>query len=170
MPNVTETVAQSSKFALAGQFFDWFCTDASLPRRAEALQKRLAQIAALPKIDASLDVIFKNNQPMGGPTYDDFRLVEPVSRDVVWCVVPRGSDGKAEVWGRENKFQGPLVEGAWRDVIAFFSGPPVEICGVRGLQGKPFRKSFPSQVALEAWLAKNGGDVTIHASREAEAV
>jgi len=41
--------------------------------------------------------------------------------NVIYTIVPRsGHTGKAEVWGRENNFDGPLVQGKWKDVKTFF--------------------------------------------------
>ncbi len=39
---------------------------------------------------------------------------------------------------------------------------PVEVYGVKGLKSAPFRKTFPSQAALEKWCEKNEGDFEIH--------
>lgn len=167
MPDVTETVACPSKFLLADQFWDWFCTDQSLPRRAEALQKKLAQIQHSPKFSRELRVSFKNNQPACmNTTYDDFRLVDPVSGDVVFCVVPHEPRSrKAEVWGRDadGKFD-QLVEGSWRDVVRFFM-PPIEAYGVRGMKSKPFRKVFASQAAFARWREAEEGNVEVHGVR-----
>jgi hypothetical protein len=41
--------------------------------------------------------------------------------NVIFTIVPRcAHSGKAEVWGRENNFNEPLVQGTWRDVKTFF--------------------------------------------------
>jgi hypothetical protein len=74
------------------------------------------------KIDTEKNyVFFKNNCPMRGGLYDDFRVCDMETGDVIFTVVPRCThSGKAEVWGRENEFKGPLVQGTWRDVKTFF--------------------------------------------------
>jgi hypothetical protein len=44
----------------------------------------------------------------------------------------------------------------------------VEAHGVRGMQSTPWRRTFPSWAAFEAWAEKNRENITIHATREAE--
>ena len=41
-----------------------------------------------------------------------------------------------------------------------------EVCGVKGMKSKPFRKTFKTQAAFERWMEKNGDDVEIHAFRD----
>lgn len=43
----------------------------------------------------------------------------------------------------------------------------IEAYGIKGLSNKPWRKTFKSQAAFEAWLEKNAGDVEVHGIREA---
>jgi len=42
----------------------------------------------------------------------------------------------------------------------------IEAYGVRGTKSKPWRKTFKSQAAFEAWLDKNAGDVEVYGTRE----
>jgi hypothetical protein len=106
-------------------WYDWFCRDTSLVNKTRVLAKKLKQIAGSTKINIDTQyVFFKNNCPMVGGLYDDFRIVDLETGDVVYTVTPSSGftskKGKAEVWGCENNFQGPLVSGNWRDVKAFF--------------------------------------------------
>ena len=104
-------------------WFDWFCKVSSLAAKTKALGKKLKQIADSKKIDKEKQYVwFKNNCPMCGPLYDDFRIADIESGYTVYTIVPRsGHTGKAEVWGRENDFKCPLVKGTWRDVVKFFN-------------------------------------------------
>ena len=45
---------------------------------------------------------------------------------------------------------------------------PVEVHGVKGLQSKPFRKTFATPAAFDRWLDANAGDVEIHGFRAIE--
>ena len=84
-------------------FYDWFCKDASLERKANALFPKVKKfIAANPEIDIlSTYVFFKNNCPMNGPLYDDFRICN--EDEVLFTVIPKCShSGKAEIWGRND--------------------------------------------------------------------
>ena len=88
-------------------FYDWFCKDSSLRIRGERLMPKVIKfLKTQPTIDPEKHyVFFKNNCPMVGPTYDDFRICEIETGDVVFNVIPRCTHSeKAEIWGRENRF------------------------------------------------------------------
>lgn len=103
-------------------WYDWFCRDSSLAGKTKALGKKVIQLSKSPRFDANKTyVFFKNNCPCRGPLYDDFRICDRESGDVLYTVVPKsGHTGKAEVWGRPNDFKEPLVEGSWVDVKHYF--------------------------------------------------
>ena len=94
-------------------FFDWFCKDSSLKRKAESLFKKTKIFVKMKDVDLdSTYVFFKNNCPVGGPLYDDFRICDIDSGNVLYTVTPKsGHTGEAEVWGRENDFEEPLKTG-----------------------------------------------------------
>jgi len=101
-------------------FYDWFCQDTALERKAKSLMAKVNKfVAANPDIDQNRTyVFFKNNCPVGGPLYDDFRICDRETGDVIYTVVPRCShSGKAEVWGQANGFNGPLRSAAKLDEI-----------------------------------------------------
>lgn len=84
-------------------FYDWFCKDSSLRRKAWTLIKQTQRFVKEYNIDI-LDhyVFFKNNCPMNGPLYDDFRICDRRTQDVVYTVIPKcGHSGKAEIWGKD---------------------------------------------------------------------
>lgn len=103
-------------------WYDWFCRDTSLANKTRNLGNKVIQLMKSEKIDTEKNyAFFKNNCPMNGPLYDDFRICDMETGDVIFTIVPRCShSGQAEVWGRENDFNGPLVTGTWRNVKAFF--------------------------------------------------
>jgi hypothetical protein len=95
-------------------FYDWFCKDSSLERKARALFPRVKRfLKEHPEIDIlSTYVFFKNNCPMNGPLYDDFRIVDIESGNVLFTVTPKcGHSGQAEIWGRSNDFKEPIKVG-----------------------------------------------------------
>ena len=84
-------------------FYDWFCKDSSLERKANTLFPKVKKfIAANPDIDIlSTYVFFKNNCPMNGPLYDDFRICN--DDEVIYTIIPKcGHSGKAEIWGKND--------------------------------------------------------------------
>ena len=94
-------------------FYDWFCKDTSLERKAHRLFSNLKTfLKHHPEIDQTKHYVwFKNNCPMGGPLYDDFRISDMETQDVIWNVTPRsGHSGKAEVYSVSNGFKEPLME------------------------------------------------------------
>ena len=94
-------------------FFDWFCKESSLENKAKQLFPRVKTFAE--KMGVNLDTtycIFKNNCPMGGQLYDDFRICDRETGFVIWTIVPKcGHSGQAEVWGTINSFQGAHLQG-----------------------------------------------------------
>lgn len=101
-----------------GGFFDWFCKKSSLLKKSKSLMSKVKTF--IKKFDIDIDktyVIFKNNCPACGRLYDDFRICDLESDDVIWTVIPKGGHDitpeheKAEIWGRENNFDGPIYKG-----------------------------------------------------------
>lgn len=106
-------------------WYDWFCRDTSLVNKTRTLGKKVLQLMKSNKIDIEKNyVFFKNNCPMVGSLYDDFRICDLETGDVLYTIVPSSgfsaTKGRSEVWGRENNFKKPLVAGTWKDVKAFF--------------------------------------------------
>lgn len=115
----------STAVQIEAGWFDWFCNDESLRGKTAKLGKKLLQLMGSPKIDCEKSyVFFKNNCPMWGSLYDDFRICDIETGDVLYCVTPSSGHNqnkrKAGVWGKENDFKEALVEGTWRDVKKFF--------------------------------------------------
>ena len=84
-------------------FYDWFCKDSSLERKAKALFPKVKKfVAAHPEIAPSRTyVFFKNNCPGAGSLYDDFRICN--DDEVIYTVIPKCShSGQAEIWGKND--------------------------------------------------------------------
>jgi hypothetical protein len=110
---------------IAAGWYDWFCRDTSLKGKLDRLFPKVKLIAGSKKIDqGSSYVFFKNNCPGTGSLYDDFRFCDMETGEVIYTVIPASghkvNKGRAELWGRENRFERALVEGTWRDVRAYF--------------------------------------------------
>ena len=106
-------------------WYDWFCKESSLPGKTEKLFKKILKILPSYKIDPEKTyVFFKNNCPMNGSLYDDFRICDITTGDVLFTVTPKQGfahkKNVSEVWGGQNNFEGPLVSGTWKDVVDFF--------------------------------------------------
>lgn len=106
-------------------WYDWFCRESSLENKGKKLLQKLRTIADSKKFDNDKTyVFFKNNCPCIGSLYDDFRICDIETGDVLYTVIPASghkcNKGKAEVWGRENDFAEPIIEGTWREVKSWF--------------------------------------------------
>jgi hypothetical protein len=108
---------ESALYPHCHDFYDWFCSDASLDRRAKSLQNKVIKLVNYFRekgnpIDCSkVYVFFKNNCPMSGPLYDSFSICDRESGDVLFWVTPKsGHSGKAEIFSRAKGFNEPLAE------------------------------------------------------------
>ena len=106
-------------------WYDWFCNDSSLKAKGETLLKKVHKITFSKKFDmTNTYVFFKNCCPMNGSTYDQFKVCDLETKNVLYCVTPRSGHtsmhGQAEVWGHENEFKEALYVGDWKGLVAFF--------------------------------------------------
>nr|CAI3971226.1 hypothetical protein ORM20_00177 [Ochrobactrum phage ORM_20] len=70
-------------------WYDWFCRDTSLRNKTIFLAKRLKTLLDSPLIDQDkMYVFFKNNCPVQGKLYDDFRICDLETGDVIYCIIP----------------------------------------------------------------------------------
>ncbi len=74
-------------------WFDWFCEDKNLLPRLKSMIPMLKEcVEALGEDFCSTHyLMFKNNCPMQGDLYDDFRIVEIKTGDVSFTIAPRKS-------------------------------------------------------------------------------
>ena len=69
-------------------FYDWFCIDKALKGKATKLYKQVKRWVKFRNTDTEkVYVFFKNNCPMNGPLYDDFRICDLEPGDVIWNAV-----------------------------------------------------------------------------------
>ena len=113
------------KTQIKAGWFDWFCKDSSLANKTKKMGNIIKQVKRGGKVDVeNWYVWFKNNCPCCGNLYDDFRIADCETGDVIYTIVPAsGFDnnfGEAELWGRENDFEEPIVSGSWKDIMNYF--------------------------------------------------
>ena len=94
-------------------FYDWFCKEKALPDKATKLFKQTKRFVKEFNIDVDKHyVFFKNNCPVNGPLYDDFRICDMETGDVIYNVTAKsGHSLQAEIWGKENGFKKELFIG-----------------------------------------------------------
>ena len=119
------TLLNNNNVNVMDLWYDWFCKDSSLKKKGESLLKKLRMISSSKKFDNDYCyVFFKNNCPLAGHLYDDFRICDMETGEVIYTVCPKSghiSDkGMGNVWGRENGFEKPLFEGSWKEIKKWF--------------------------------------------------
>ncbi len=122
---ISTILANYDNYDVMDLWYDWFCKDSSLKRKGKDLLHKLKMIAPSKKFDNDkCYVFFKNNCPCVGNLFDDFRICDKEKGKVLYCVVPKSGykcdNGRAQVFGVDNNFQGPLAEGTWRDIKTWF--------------------------------------------------
>ena len=111
-------------------WYDWFCKDSSLYNRFKRLAPKVVKIANTKKLRRiglnNVYVWFKNNAPLLGPLYDDFRIASRVTGDVLFAVIPNDphNNNKSVIYSKSH--HGEFVFNNWQDVIKWFNGQEVE--------------------------------------------
>ena len=68
-------------------WYDWFCKDSSLEKKTAKMGNIIKQIREGGKVNLSdWYVWFKNNCPLNGPLYDDFRFASLETGDVMFTI------------------------------------------------------------------------------------
>jgi hypothetical protein len=105
-------------------FYDWFCKETSLKGKADKLFPQVKRfVERNPGIDLDKTYcFFKNSCPMNGRLYDQFKICDAESHDVIFCVTPKSGHfmdkGKSELYGKINDFKEPLATGkSFKDLL-----------------------------------------------------
>ena len=110
-------------------WYDYFCKSSSLVNKGRALIRKLKKIYKLNELSGrkyfdpnKTYVFFKNNCPFYGSLYDDFRICDLETREVIFVIQVNRYDQKhsAELWGQPNNFDGAILEGSIKDVYNYF--------------------------------------------------
>ena len=110
-------------------WYDYFCKSSSLVNKGRALIRKLKKIYKLNELSGrkyfdpnKTYVFFKNNCPFYGSLYDDFRICDLETREVIFTIQVNRYDQKhsAELWGLPNNFEGAILEGSIKDVYNYF--------------------------------------------------
>lgn len=119
-----EYTQKDFKTQVAAGWYDWFCRDTSLRNKTYKMGQIIKQIKKGGKVD--LDnwyVFFKNNCPMKGPLYDDFRFARMDTGDVMFTIQINCGWNKKRytVWGRRILFP----SGEYEDHFGANDTPPM---------------------------------------------
>lgn len=73
--SIREVLEDKSRLDENFGFYDWFCSDAVLEKRAKALLAKLKFLVKEKLVNVDTNYVwFKNNCPMNGSLYDDMRI------------------------------------------------------------------------------------------------
>jgi hypothetical protein len=94
-------------------WFDWFCRDTSLANKTKKMGNIIKQIKAGGKVDLETSYVwFKNNCPLSGPLYDDFRIadIETNNNLIVVQIDCFRNDSKYTAYERLDGFEKPVFQ------------------------------------------------------------
>jgi hypothetical protein len=124
--------SQDVRVQIQAGWYDWFCKDSSLANKTKKMGNIVRQVKRGGKVN--LDdwyVWFKNNCPLNGPLYDDFRFAKLDTGDVQMTIQINccWNKHRYSVWGRrgedkEFEHENPLFEtDSLKDLVKWFNEP-----------------------------------------------
>ena len=123
--------SQDVRVQIQAGWYDWFCKDSSLANKTKKMGNIVRQVKRGGKVN--LDdwyVWFKNNCPLNGPLYDDFRFASLETGDVQFTIQINCCWNKHRyaVYGRtpdgEGHWDEPLFESdSLKDLVKWLNSP-----------------------------------------------
>jgi len=110
-------------------WYDYFCNRRSLVSKGRRLICKLKKIYKLNELanrkffdPNKTYVFFKNNCPLVYNLYDDFRICDMETKEVLFTIQVEhyDQDYSNEIWGIVNNFNGPLAQGSMKDIYNYF--------------------------------------------------
>lgn len=124
--------SQDVRVQIQAGWYDWFCKDSSLANKTKKMGNIVRQIKSGGKVNLeNWYVWFKNNCPLNGPLYDDFRFAKLDTGDVQMTIQINccWNKHRYSVWGRrgedkEFEHENPLFEtDSLKDLVKWFNEP-----------------------------------------------
>ena len=94
-------------------WYDWFCRDTSLTNKTKKMGRIIKQVKDGGKVNLdTMYVWFKNNCPLNGPLYDDFRFADIETGDVQFTIQIDccWNNSKYAVYARKTGWDNPAFE------------------------------------------------------------
>lgn len=95
------------KTQIAAGWYDWFCKDTSLKNKTYKMGAIIAKVKEGGKVDLKTSYCwFKNNCPINGPLYDDFRFADLETGNVLLTIQVNCCFNKSRytVYGRKSVY------------------------------------------------------------------
>lgn len=123
--------SQDVRVQIQAGWYDWFCKDSSLANKTKKMGNIVRQVKSGGKVDLNnWYVWFKNNCPLNGPLYDDFRFANLETGDVQFTIQINCCWNKHRyaVYGRtpdgEGHWDEPLFESdSLKDLVNWLNIP-----------------------------------------------
>lgn len=123
--------SQDVRVQIQAGWYDWFCKDSSLANKTKKMGNIVRQVKGGGKVDLNnWYVWFKNNCPLNGPLYDDFRFANLETGDVQFTIQINCCWNKHRyaVYGRtpdgEGHWDEPLFESdSLKDLVNWLNTP-----------------------------------------------
>ena len=114
-----------TKTQIKAGWYDWFCKDTSLANKTKKMGNIIKQIKEGGKVDLETSYVwFKNNCPLSGPLYDDFRIadIENNYNLIVVQIDCFRNDSKYTVFERLDGFENPVFKtDSSRDLVKWLN-------------------------------------------------
>ena len=110
--NLNEFESKDLETQIKAGWYDWFCKDESLANKTKRMGSIVKQFKDGGKLNLdSMYVWFKNNCPLAGPLYDDFRIADIESGETLFTVQINcfREEKRYTVYGKRNDFDTPLL-------------------------------------------------------------
>jgi len=110
--NLNEFESKDLETQIKAGWYDWFCKDESLANKTKRMGSIVKQLKDGGKLNLdSMYVWFKNNCPLAGPLYDDFRIADIESGETLFTVQINcfREEKRYTVYGKRNDFDAPLL-------------------------------------------------------------
>ena len=128
---LNEYESQDIKTQIKAGWYDWFCKDSSLAKKTQRMGNIISKLREGGKVNfKNWYVWFKNNCPLNGPLYDDFRFADLETGEVQFTIQLDccWNKKKYAVYGRtpDGEFHSdePLFEtDSVRELINWFNKP-----------------------------------------------
>ncbi len=123
--------ADDVKTQIKAGWYDWFCKDSSLANKTKKMGNIIKQVKRGGKVDVeNWYVWFKNNCPLNGPLYDDFRFADIETGNVMFTIQIDCCWNKTRyaVYGKTPDGEGHWDEPIYatdniKELIAWFNTP-----------------------------------------------
>lgn len=103
-------------------WYDWFCEGSRLVKGTAKMGRIISKIKDGGKVNLDTQyTFFKNNCPMIGPFYDDFRICDIESGDVIYCISNRYRKWQVYDVKNWNKDDSPHFEGTAAELVKYLN-------------------------------------------------